>query len=224
MKKLIPAFALLLISAVVLSTASYAWFSMNTSVSATGMTINAQVDSKFLVIEAGSTFHNTTTTTSVDTSASSSSLKPVAPATTLTAANVTTPTSWQYGYSNSADSATVSGDYTACTNLTGYVASETFSIGLNAAYSGSTTSVDNLKLTSVTLPASTGISVVVVCGTNIYNYESSQASLTDALADTVTTSGVTVTVYYYINGDDTNVYSSNATTLTGSVQLTFAVD
>jgi hypothetical protein len=44
MKKLIPALALLIISAVVMSTASYAWFSMNTQVTATGMQVKAQVE------------------------------------------------------------------------------------------------------------------------------------------------------------------------------------
>ncbi len=42
MKKIIPALALLLISAVVMSTASFAWFSMNTSVTASGMSVKAQ--------------------------------------------------------------------------------------------------------------------------------------------------------------------------------------
>lgn len=41
MKKLIPAVVMLLISAVVLSTASYAWFSVGTSVTATGLSVKA---------------------------------------------------------------------------------------------------------------------------------------------------------------------------------------
>ncbi len=49
MKKLIPALALLLISTVMLSVASYAWFSMNTTVSATNMKVTATT-SKNLVI------------------------------------------------------------------------------------------------------------------------------------------------------------------------------
>lgn len=43
MKKLIPALALLLISAVLLSTASFAWFSMNTTVTVTGMQVNTTI-------------------------------------------------------------------------------------------------------------------------------------------------------------------------------------
>jgi len=44
MKKLIPAIAMLLISAVLLSTASFAWFSMNTTVTVTGMSVTATVN------------------------------------------------------------------------------------------------------------------------------------------------------------------------------------
>jgi len=49
MKKLIPAIAMLIISAVLLSTASYAWFSMSTKVTATGMSIKATVPTQLLI-------------------------------------------------------------------------------------------------------------------------------------------------------------------------------
>ena len=54
-RKLIPAIAMLLISAVMMSTASFAWFSMNTTVSATGMQIEAKSDQTFLIISASKT-------------------------------------------------------------------------------------------------------------------------------------------------------------------------
>ena len=49
-RKLIPAFIMLLVSAVLMSTASFAWFAMNTEVSATGMAVKAKADSIFLEI------------------------------------------------------------------------------------------------------------------------------------------------------------------------------
>ena len=49
-RKLIPALAMLLISAVMMSTASFAWFSMNTQVSVEGMQIQAMSDQTFLLI------------------------------------------------------------------------------------------------------------------------------------------------------------------------------
>ena len=42
MRRLIPAIAMLLVSAVMLSTASFAWFTMNSKVEATGMTVQAK--------------------------------------------------------------------------------------------------------------------------------------------------------------------------------------
>lgn len=52
MKKIIPALALLLISAMVLASASYAWFSMNTTVTATGMQVKATTADGILISNA----------------------------------------------------------------------------------------------------------------------------------------------------------------------------
>lgn len=48
-RKLIPALALLLVSAVLMSTASYAWFSMNTKVTVTGMKVTTKVGSNVMI-------------------------------------------------------------------------------------------------------------------------------------------------------------------------------
>ena len=50
-RKLIPAIAMLLVSLIVMSSASFAWFSMNKQVSATGMQITANSDSVYLLID-----------------------------------------------------------------------------------------------------------------------------------------------------------------------------
>ncbi len=53
-KKLIPALCMLLVSAVMLGTTTFAWFSMNNKVTATGMTVNAKANTLYAVIaEAG---------------------------------------------------------------------------------------------------------------------------------------------------------------------------
>ena len=49
MKKLIPAIVMLLVSAVVLSTASYAWFTTTTTVEASGMSVKATAPSSILI-------------------------------------------------------------------------------------------------------------------------------------------------------------------------------
>jgi len=48
-RRLIPVFALLLVTAVMLSTASYAWFTMNTEVTASGMQLQAKADSSLVI-------------------------------------------------------------------------------------------------------------------------------------------------------------------------------
>ena len=51
MKKLIPSFAMLLITAILLTTSTYAWFSMNTRVSATNMQVKAVAEQGILINE-----------------------------------------------------------------------------------------------------------------------------------------------------------------------------
>ena len=53
-KKLLPAILMLVVSAIMLTTSSFAWFSMNTNVSATDMTVTAKADQVFLQISDGS--------------------------------------------------------------------------------------------------------------------------------------------------------------------------
>lgn len=50
-KTILPALAMLIISAVMLSTASYAWFAMNPTVEANGMQVNVKSESEFLLIK-----------------------------------------------------------------------------------------------------------------------------------------------------------------------------
>ena len=56
MRRLVPAMAMLLVSAIMLSTASYAWFTMGTQATATGMTVKAEAASSLMIVsEADST-------------------------------------------------------------------------------------------------------------------------------------------------------------------------
>jgi hypothetical protein len=51
-RKLIPAIAMLLVSAVMLTTASYAWFTMGNQANATGMSVQAEAASSMLIVDA----------------------------------------------------------------------------------------------------------------------------------------------------------------------------
>ena len=219
LKKLIPAFCMLLVSVAMLGTSTFAWFSMNKEVSATGMQITAKSDNVWLVINAGESFNADNEATTATSQAHETELLPVAPKDEITnetdAEYMKTASNWKYSYSNSNDSATSSGTYTECKTLNGYIASESFYIGLNNK-SGAT-EVKNLKIKTLTLPENKGIKAVVVS-------EKVAVKAGDVVATTVTKEGVKVEVYYYIDGDDTHVYTDNIAQLKGTVEIVFAID
>ncbi len=74
-RKLIPAIAMLLISAVMMSTASFAWFSMNKTVTATGMQVNATADGSLIIGDTISITAENKTTVALATAATT--LKPM---------------------------------------------------------------------------------------------------------------------------------------------------
>ena len=49
MRKLVPAFAMLMVAAIMMSTASFAWFTMNDNVTATGMQVQAKASGNLLI-------------------------------------------------------------------------------------------------------------------------------------------------------------------------------
>lgn len=55
-KKLIPAFCAMLVSAAMLGTSTYAWFSVNKKVEAKGMSVTAQANTQYFVISTDTTF------------------------------------------------------------------------------------------------------------------------------------------------------------------------
>ena len=65
-RKLIPALVMLLVSAIMLSTASYAWFASNLTVTAQDMSVTATVNTKFLQISADNLSFNTYADAAVD--------------------------------------------------------------------------------------------------------------------------------------------------------------
>lgn len=74
-KKLIPAFCAMLVSAAMLGTSTYAWFSVNKEVTATGMSVTALTDTQYFVVSATTGF---TTDTTVTLTESDNKVVPVA--------------------------------------------------------------------------------------------------------------------------------------------------
>ena len=53
LRRLVPAFLMLLLSATLLSTSTFAWFSMNKTVTATNMKVTVTTDNTYLLINTG---------------------------------------------------------------------------------------------------------------------------------------------------------------------------
>lgn len=83
-KKLVPAMLMLLVSASMLGTSTYAWFSMNTSVQATGMQVQAVAEDGIVISNSSKTSWSNTATAQV----TSASLVPTSAAATTTPAFV----------------------------------------------------------------------------------------------------------------------------------------
>ena len=75
MRRLIPAVAMLMVAAVMLSTASFAWFTMNEQVSATGMQIQAQATGSLIISTEPLKFNSNETSVNIYTK--NEKLKPV---------------------------------------------------------------------------------------------------------------------------------------------------
>ena len=97
MKKLIPALCLLLISAILMGTSTYAWFSMNTQVTATGMQVKAIAEDGLLI--KNELDDDAVANWKVSTTASFSTLAALAPTST---ANVV---DWYHNKSDNQNSA-----------------------------------------------------------------------------------------------------------------------
>ena len=232
-KIIIPALGMLLLSTAASVTGTVAWFAVNGSVTAQGMTVAAKTDNAYLIISAGTTLSGNATTADVSASFTDIQLKPVKPMAAWTSSNVSgieTVTNWGTASSSNPGDANSSAALTALANtatLLGnghYVMKQSQMVGLLA---NSAPAASPLRIESVTVPADTGITVVVVCGTNVYTHAATDNAVsgeTLALATAVTTTGVQIDTYIYIDGSNTNVYTNNATNLHGTVELGFTID
>ena len=226
MKKLIPALCMLLVAAALLGTSTYAWFSMNETVTASGMSVTANTDNAYLIIKDGTTLSGNATSAPVTVNAS---LKPVKPVVELTSTNIGILGSWGTATSDNPNDAKTGATPTALTSGTllgngNYVIKQSFMVGI---IENSGTVANDLRLDSLTISdQADGITVVVVCGTNVFSHASNVTTGgTEVLADKslVTPTGVQVDVYIYIDGSNANVKTANAANLSGDVSLTFSI-
>jgi len=251
-RKLIPAFCMLLISAVLLGTSTYAWFSMNTSVTASGLSVTAKADYIYLLVGESSTTLTSTnakatmqgspanygqdiTLSSVDNTTLAPSTPDTAKVTNATTAAV--PGNWYTASSTAPDASQPNStkDKTDLTagNFAEYVIKKTLFVTLA---NGSKATENTLKVT-VTLTATdtatgetTTIDAVKVLVANIKNGTAGTA--VNATSDTAVTIGtitdadlVQLDFYIYYDGKDDSVYTNNFANLDGaSVQIVLTVE
>ena len=221
-RRLIPAFAMLLVSAVLMSTASYAWFAMNTTVSATGMTVSATASEDiFLEIKAVGETEGTYSTSA--TGNLNTALLPAAHEPFSGVNDIATAGNWFYKFSNVAGSdqsdAVISQAQTL-ESLDGYVATAQFKVRLNPNLN--TTGYD-LYVSEVAVTANTGITVIIAGANGYVEYDATQTDIDfnagKILSNSVTSTEQIITVYIYIDGEDANVYTDNKAALTGTVSF-----
>ena len=227
-KQMGAAIAMVLVAAVALGSATFAWFVSNNSVKATTSNIAAQSNSAYLVIDK-----TTTSTSSTGAVTSAVDKKELYPAKTEKGQDGKAV--WKSAYASSADASMMKsgseftiGDGTAAKAVEAkYAVENTFYVG-TGTYDGEFTNlhITDVKVTNPATPDNKNLGnalrVLVVYGEkwevwsgNGIKLSSSVDSPTaggDLLAtDEVIKSGhdAEVKVYLYYDGDDANVYSNN---------------
>lgn len=227
-KQMGAAIAMVLVAAVALGSATFAWFVSNNSVKATTSNIAAQSNSAYLVID-------TTTTSTSSTGAVTSTVdkKELYPAKTEKGQDGKAV--WKSAYASSADASTMKpgseftiGDGTAAKAVEAkYAVENTFYVG-TGTYDGEFTNlhITDVKVTTPTTTENKNLGNalrVLVVYKNKWEVWSGNGIKLSSSVDRPTAGGnlldtdeviksdhdAEVKVYLYYDGDDTNVYSNN---------------
>ena len=246
LKKLIPAFCMLLVSVAMLGTSTFAWFSMNKEVKATGMQITAKSDSVYLLIMEGEkTAQEVQTNNSASAAATNPENTAMLPAAHETIAktedaeakeaDTTTYSNWYYQTAakpteSTAETPTAKTKLTT-TSFSQYVLEYTYTITLAKG------SLEQGKLTAtakITAQDSTGngktiepVKVLVTTTQKAAEFTTTNMTTAqDLYAGSITdTTEIVVKVYIYLDGTNEKVYTNNITNLDGAkIDLTFNVD
>lgn len=250
-KTLIPAFCAMLVSAVMLGTSTYAWFSVNKKVTATDMQVTAQSNTQYFVISADGTFNSNAVTDTAQYASGGiggeAKVYPAAYTTSEVTDGVTSVTNaWYTANVDTYDGGTATLinvqklDKTSTTvfaDNANYFVGYTFYVGLAAnstAYAGSDGNGAVLKV-KATADTTHGIAVA---GVTLQQMKNASGWTEDTTVETLNVAGSTdaitstekfiledgvkcvkVTVYVYIDGNNSFVIDSNIGSITGSVNI-----
>lgn len=232
-KKLIPALCMLLISAVLMGTSTYAWFSMNESVKAEGMQVTAKSNSTYLLIT------NTKDATGANPGATdlgveqkfvdaAKAVYPTAYTTTAIKSGETTLIEENNWYTcNNTDKSAATGNEVNYKKVTldneSYFAKYTVYLTLSKDSEDweGTLKVKMERATS----ADQAVSAFVVIKTENFNFTgATPAPQTTKDVKLTSATQVEVTIYVYLDGTSTNVNSdfvnANADKLSGAISVT----
>lgn len=244
-KKVVPALCALLVSAVMLGSSTYAWFSMNTKVTAKGMSVTAQSNSTYLVISK-----NTTLGTDISASlngdnavggigGTKTSVYPSAKAEKDITGTEIKAGDWYYAASKKRNDAGAVGDGALGTNtlsatkigteLTAdYQVTYTFYIGL----SGESKAMDNATIKVDAADATAGNSSVALgkgLSAEVKIGDKDAVTLKDGTTNANVTgvnlsnTAITVTVMVYIDGNNANVTSAATDLSDLALNLAFSI-
>lgn len=234
MKKLIPAICMTLIAAVMLASSTFAWFSMNKTVTATGMQVTANSDSVYLLISKDNTtaeaIQAETPAPLSATLSVNASLFPSAHKTVTNTEGASTESNWYYKIADAPGASASTGSETALSdaNFAQYVVHQTVYITVAAGSNAAT----NLKV-SAAITAADGsgsktiapVKVLVTTATAIAELSTTALSSDTVLAASISdTTVVAVDIFIYYDGSHSDVYTNNIVNLDGaSIVLTFSV-
>ncbi|MDD6054253.1 MAG: hypothetical protein PUB81_02795 [Clostridiales bacterium] len=226
MKKLIPAICMTLIAAVMLASSTFAWFSLNTSVTAEGMQVTAQSNSVYLLISEASELSTIQGANSTKVMYSgSTALFPSAHKEVTNTSEATTLSNWYYKTADAPTAATSSGSEKVLSNFGGYVLRKTVYIAVAA---GSNTAEELKVSATITAAASktiTPIMVLVTTSSAVAELSSATPTSDVVLAATISnTDVIAVDIFIYYDGNNADVYTNNIENLDGAtIKLTFSV-
>lgn len=228
-KKIMASASMLLVSTMMLSSATYAWFSMNKDVTVTGMAVDVKSDATFLLVKQGTATVDAIRSAKKtrDTAVTSSAvLYPTAHDTVTAASTGITAIEaadasdsnakdiWYYKYSNDPETSNV--DVTAATyvptaDFANYVLVNEFSLTVAEG----SNELSNLHVKSCKITPATGgdqaVKVLVAGANGCEEFDGTGGNGTNINLQTanVTGTGVsTVKVYVYWDGNDSDVYTN----------------
>lgn len=248
-KQLMAAIAMVVVAGVALSSATYAWFVSNNTVTATTSSISAQSNAAYLVIDNAAAGATSTSSTSSTTASETPADKKVYPA------QVIADGVWQSAYASATNAATEAADTRFTIKSSGktdgsaaaavaedYAIENTFYIG-TGTYDGKfeNLTVKNVEVSGASSELVSAVRVLIVCGdkwcvwgngakvstytttAGAQNLSGTNYADNSVIAATVEKgTDQTIKVYVYYDGADTNVFSDNLADLTEcGITITF---